>query len=193
MSDAILTAPVTPVTALGNAFHDGGVKIAETGPYGMVVLRGDLTNPAIQIAVLNVTGLAVPAPRRLSLQGARRAIWFSPDELLLIVAHSELKAIQGALTTALENVHSLVADISDARACFHLSGEETHLHEVVGRLMPIDMSDFKHLDVRRTRLGQIPAALWMAQPGSFDLVCFRSTARYAFDLLTQAAKSPKIF
>jgi sarcosine oxidase subunit gamma len=40
---------------------------------------------------------------------------------------------------------------------------------------------------RRTRLAQIPAAIWMQDEGVMQIVCFRSVAQYAFDLLKNAA------
>jgi sarcosine oxidase subunit gamma len=48
-------------------------------------------------------------------------------------------------------------------------------------------------EIRRTRLAQIAAAFWMPQEGTVELVCFRSVAQYAFDLLTQAAAGPRVF
>jgi sarcosine oxidase subunit gamma len=41
---------------------------------------------------------------------------------------------------------------------------------------------------RRTRMAQVPAALWLADPETFQVICFRSHARYVFDLLCVAAQ-----
>ena len=41
---------------------------------------------------------------------------------------------------------------------------------------------------RRTRLAQVPAALWMTEDDSFQIICFRSVAQYVFDLLCVAAQ-----
>lgn len=36
-------------------------------------------------------------------------------------------------------------------------------------------------------MAQIPAAIWMEPDGTFGVICFRSVAEYAFDLLKTAA------
>jgi sarcosine oxidase subunit gamma len=41
---------------------------------------------------------------------------------------------------------------------------------------------------RRSRLAQVPAAFWMPDAETFQIVCFRSVARYMFDLLSIAAQ-----
>lgn len=181
-----------PVTALGNLVQNGPVSVAESGPHGMLTLRGDLSDAAIAAAVQGATGLPVPAPRRISQEGARRVIWFSPDEALIVLDRADLRAVQDDLTTRLGTAHALVADMSDARAMFRLSGPQDHLGEVIARLCPVDMTRFEVGEVRRTRLAQIAAALWMIEPGVVDLVCFRSVARYAYDILAEAASGPRI-
>jgi sarcosine oxidase subunit gamma len=41
---------------------------------------------------------------------------------------------------------------------------------------------------RRTRMGQVPAAFWLRDDGAFEVICFRSVARYMFDQLCVAAQ-----
>lgn len=182
-----------PVTALKNATASGPVTVAETGPHGMLTLRGKLEDKAIAAAIKKATGVAAPDVRRMSASADTSVLWFSPDEALVICPRADLNAKQEALRTALGSVHALVADMSDARATFRISGEDAHLREVLARLCPVDMSTFEVGEVRRTRLAQIAAALWMPEPGVINLVCFRSVAQYAFDLLTEAAASPRVF
>ena len=43
--------------------------------------------------------------------------------------------------------------------------------------------------LRRSRIAQIPAAFWLDSESSATLVCFRSVAQYAFDLLADAVKT----
>ena len=43
-------------------------------------------------------------------------------------------------------------------------------------------------EVRRTRLAQVPAAVWLRDEDTAELICFRSVARYVFDLLSNAAR-----
>lgn len=182
-----------PVTALQNATATGPVTVAETGPHGMLTLRGKLDDKAIAAALKKATGTTAPGPRQMVTKGDTSVLWFSPDEALVICPRADLKAKQEALSAALGNAHALVADMSDARATFRISGDDAHVREVLARLCPIDMTTFQVNEVRRTRLAQIAAALWMPEPGEVHLVCFRSVAQYAFDLLREAAASPRVF
>jgi len=182
-----------PVTALLNATAEGPVTVAETGPHGMLTLRGKLDDKAIAAAIKKATGVAAPAARKMSAGGDTSVLWFSPDEALVICPRADLKAKQEALTAALGSAHALVADMSDARATFRISGDDAHVREVMARLCPVDMSTYQVGEVRRTRMAQIAAAVWMPEAGVVQLVCFRSVAQYAFDLLKEAASSPRVF
>jgi sarcosine oxidase subunit gamma len=42
--------------------------------------------------------------------------------------------------------------------------------------------------IRRTRMAQIAAAFWMVDAETIRVVCFRSVAEYAFNLLKDAAE-----
>jgi sarcosine oxidase subunit gamma len=95
-------------------------------------------------------------------------------------ACAELDARLGALP-------HLAADVSDMRAVFRIE-HGLAARETVAKLAPVDLAPgrFEAGTLRRTRLAQIPAAIWWEEDG-ITLVCFRSVARYAFDVLAQAA------
>ena len=78
-------------------------------------------------------------------------------------------------------------DVSDARASFHVSGP--HAREVMAKLAPVDLAPAKFTEgmFRRTRMSQVPAAFWLTDAETFQIVCFRSHAAYMFDLLKTAA------
>ena len=90
------------------------------------------------------------------------------------------------LVASLSDTHALVTGVSDARAMFKISGPLTR--EALAKLAPVDMSPdgLSQGEVRRTRLAQVPAALWVEGDDVF-VVCFRSVAQYVFDILTTAA------
>ena len=71
---------------------------------------------------------------------------------------------------------------------FSLEGNA--VREILAKLCPVDMSSdqFALGDIRRTRMAQIPAAFWMSSEDSAQIVCFRSVAEYAFNLLKDAAE-----
>ncbi len=166
---------------------EGLVSVAETGLLGMVTIRGDLGT--IGRAVADATGLGVPDTLRIVEDGPRALAWMSPDELMLFCPHDEAAALAARLSEALAAEHALVADVSDARAGFTLEGGEAVLREVLSKLTPADLrpQSFPPGMIRRTRLGQVAAAFWIAGDGTLRVICFRSVADYVRGLLCHAA------
>lgn len=179
------------VTALGGASAVGPMTQVDERPLqGMVTLRGDL--PALAAAVTAVTGCDMPGQRGIVTAGETSVGWMSPDELLLLVPYAEADTTVAALGEALAGVHHMAVNVSDARASFRIEGAGTR--ELLARLCPVDLSpeSFGPGELRRTRLAQVPAAFWMDSAGGVTLVCFRSVARYAFDLLKGAASGDRV-
>ena len=177
-----------PRSALPGATYQGTARVEEAGPVGMITLRGDHADPAFQAAVRQVAGVDMPALRRIAMDGDRGAAWMSPDELLILVPHARAAATVAQLADLLKGVHHLAADVSDARAVFRLSGGNAR--EVLAKLSPTDMPRLPAGEVRRSRLAQVAAAFWSdgGDPETFSIVCFRSVAQYAFDLLKLSAE-----
>jgi sarcosine oxidase subunit gamma len=176
-----------PKSPLAGAKYEGFVKLATMGLQGMITLRGDLGSEALEKAVKAVTGVDVPAQRRINLQGEAGAAWMSPDELLLLVPYADVAAALERLHDMLAGTHFLAVDVSDARVMFRLEGQG--VREVVAKLMPVDMRKeaFGEGEFRRSRMAQIPAAIWMPGVDRVQIICFRSVAEYAFNLLKGAA------
>ena len=178
------------VSALNGADFDGLARVHDTGLRGMITLRGAfslLEGPATRAA-----GVAMPEPLTARLvgqggDGQGGLLWMSPDELLLLCPYDEAPAKVQALTEELGDAFAMAVNVSDARACFRVSGPKAR--EVLAKLAPLDFSPeaFPPGTFRRTRLAQVSAAIWAEEDGSFGVICFRSVARYAFDLLCTAA------
>lgn len=175
------------VSALAGAASKGYCKVTEAGRVGMVTIRGDLTDAGFAMAVKSVTGLGVPARRQITAEGPRLA-WMSPDELLLFCDADAAPDQAAALAEAVAGSHALAADVTDARAVFHVEGAA--VREVMAKLTPADVAPgvFEPGEMRRTRLGQVPAAFHMPDATCFEVIAFRSVALYVFDLLSNAAK-----
>ena len=99
--------------------------------------------------------------------------------------YAQAGATVAAMTKALGAIHHLCVDVSDARATFRLTGAGAR--EVLAKLAPADLSVMTAGQLRRTRLAQVAADFWIVDDNTIDLVTFRSTARYVFDLLSTAA------
>ena len=156
---------------------------------GMITLKADLAAPGTAAALGAATGGAVPGQRRILAAGPARIAWMAPDELLLIVPQDEVRQTLERLREGLAGHYHLAADVSDARALFRIEGPGAR--EVLAKLCPVDLAPgaFGEGELRRTRLAQIPAAFWMEDEG-FTLICFRSVAEYAADVLSGAAGAP---
>jgi sarcosine oxidase subunit gamma len=179
-----------PVSPLAGAAVETGltIQLQEVGPQGMITLRGEAADPAFRAAI--ETEAPLPGVRRATTNGDRTLLWMSPDEWLLLTPYAEAEATAARLSTALQGVHHMAANVSDARAVFRLTGDAAR--EVIAKGAPVDLSRaaFRSGDVRRTRLGQLAVAFWLTEedPDVFHLICFRSVAAYVFDWLQTSAR-----
>lgn len=150
------------------------VSIKLLPPQGMVSLRCDFATVPFNL----------PATRKFS----DGAAWMSSDEVMFITSYDQAEAKRAELSAALKDQHHLAVNLSDARTMFRLTGQA--VREVLAKGAPVDLSPdgFVTGDLRRTRIGQIPAMFWMPEPDVFDLVCFRSVAGHMHDWLKMAAR-----
>ena len=174
------------VSALQGAEFEGLARVAEAGLQGMITLRGDLGARPVRAAVKAAFGVDVPDVNNVASAGHMGVCWMSPDELLLLCPHGEAEAKVAELGTALAKQHHLAVNVSDARAMFQVNGSGAR--EVLGKLCPLDFAPgkFEPGQIRRTRMAQIPAAIWMPDAETVQIVCFRSVAEYTFNLLRDA-------
>ena len=163
--------------------------VRDAGRHGMITLRCDLSSKSLNDTVHNLTGMEVPGQGDARFMEEWGILWMSPDELLVFCPPDEAVAATVELEAALEATHALVADVSDARTVFAVSGAGSR--EVLAKLTPADIAPDRLRPgmVRRSRLAQVPAAFWLAAENSFRVICFRSVAGYVFDLLSTAATS----
>ncbi|MBL9074022.1 sarcosine oxidase subunit gamma family protein [Tabrizicola sp.] len=173
-----------PVSALNGASAQGFAAIREVGPLGMITLRAKGLK-SLDKAIKAVTGTKLPAQRRIEVNGDRACGWMSPDEYLLILPYADVSAALASLAKSLAGEHYLAVDVSDARAVFRVEGDRAA--EVLAKLVPVDFDRLEPGELRRSRTAQVAAAMWKQDQG-FTLVCFRSVARYVFDLLANASR-----
>ena len=181
-----------PVSALAGRVAEGPVTVTDTGPRGMIVLRGDLGSAALQEACTAITGTGFPGPLEAKCEGEAGLCWMSPDEILILLPYDGVGEAVARLTEALAGTHHLAADVSDARAVFRLEG--AGVREVLARLTPADLHPeaLPAGTLRRTRLAQVAAAFWLRDEATAEVICFRSVARYVFDLLANAAQGTPV-
>ena len=181
------------VTALAGASFDGRVQVKDAGLQGMITLRVDTTD-AEATASLRVAGYEMPRVGAAGGHLSNGILWMSPDEVLLLCDYDAVDATIERVSTHLKEYHTLLADVSDARCVIELTGEGTALREVLAKLTPADLRAVKCPvgKLRRTRLAQVPAAIWFADENTAVVVAFRSVAEYVFGILSNAAKGPEV-
>ena len=166
----------------------GYVTIRQKCDHSMFTLRANLASNKVKSAVK--TGLKLTVPKRGTYTQNNEVIlaWMSPDELLIIVPEAERSAAFAALEQALEGLHYLLADVSDARARFTIEGGSAR--EVVAKLAPMDVlaAQFPVGGFARTRFAQVAGAIFVEQEDHLNLICFRSVQDYVFGILCGAAK-----
>ncbi len=176
-------------SALPGASATGFARVDEIGLRGAIVLRGDLSSSAVKNVATGIGGVDMPGTLGINLVEERAVAWMSPDELLLMMPYAEVDVALGQIHKTLEGQHYLAQNVSDTRAGFLVSGARAR--EVLAKLTPADVSPdaFSKGVVRRSKLGQVPAAFWLNDEGDIEVICFRSVAQYVFDLLANAAKA----
>ncbi|WP_158964538.1 sarcosine oxidase subunit gamma [Chachezhania sediminis] len=179
---------IASVTALNGARYDGIVEVAEMPLQGMITLRGKLGAAPVKNAAIGIGGVDMPDDGMISVQGDRAIAWMSPDELLIFCAYDEVGVALTAMERTLDGSFAMAVDVSDARAMFRLEGAA--VRDVLAKLTPADMSvqGCPPGRMRRTRLAQVAAAIWLTGETTAHIVCFRSVAPYVFGLLSTAAQ-----
>lgn len=176
------------VSALDHASYSGIAEVREMGLHGMITLRGDLSLSKVKSAATSVAGGKMPAQGGCTCIEDRGIAWMSPDEVLVMCAYDAVTANLTKMQKALSKTNALAVNVSDARVVFQVSGPNAR--EVMAKLCPVDFSPeaFEPGMFRRTRMAQVPAAFWMREAETFQIICFRSVADYVFGILKMAAQ-----
>lgn len=167
-----------------------GVTLTLAEPVGMITLRGDPGTETLVQAIRDAIGCAVPEPRRIEFGDDGSVAWMSHDELLISVPRNNVETVLAELDDSLGGEDVLLADVSDARVMVNIRGPSAR--EVLARGCPSNLSReaFGPGDFIRTRLGQVPVAVWMPDQESVSLMCFRSVGEFVENWLGNAAIGP---
>lgn len=166
--------------------------VTQAAPRGMITLRGDLSDSALQGVCTELTGCAFPDRTGIVTRGHAAMAWMSPDEVLLLLPYDAVRDALAQIAAALAGRHHLAVDVSDARALLQVTGPGAR--EVLAKLAPADLhpDSFGPGTMRRTRLGQVAAAFWMDTDESVAVICFRSVADYVQALLEASVEAGEV-
>ncbi|MZR12984.1 sarcosine oxidase subunit gamma [Maritimibacter sp. DP07] len=171
------------VSPMNGATFEGFVTVSDTGPRGMITLRGA---PEELARMAKALGPDLPEPLSMTAKGPVTLAWMSPDELMVLCDYDAAPGLAGKAEAAVAGAHALVAVVSDARAIYRLDGPDAA--DVLRKLTPARLDGAQVGTIRRTRLAQSAGAFWMTGPGLFEVMCFRSEGQYVWTLLCNAAR-----
>ena len=97
----------------------GYVTIRQQSDHSMFTLRASLASSKVKAALKTCLNVAVPKRGTYAQTGETLLAWMSPDELLIMVPKDAGGAAFAALEQALDGLHYLLADVSDARSPLH--------------------------------------------------------------------------
>ncbi len=169
------------------------VEMSEIKDRGMIDLRGHLSDRKFAQAAKKVLGADLPkAPRTSVSKGGLVILWLSIDQWLVTCPLGKTTKLLGDLNKALDGIHSLAVDMSDARSIIRLTGNGGR--EVMMKGAPVDFlaPDMIKGMVRRLRFGEIAGMVHIVddRPDTLDLYVFRSYADFAWDWLAKTATKP---
>ena len=111
------------LNARSNPEADAGVEMSDTPCLGQVGLRLDASDSQLLELAEKAIGFALPLDANtVTSKGNKAAVWFGPDEWLLLTPDEEGSTLAKAFSVALDDFHAAVFDISDSRICISLSG-----------------------------------------------------------------------
>ncbi|MGI9371614.1 MAG: sarcosine oxidase subunit gamma [Hyphomicrobiales bacterium] len=183
---------VLPLTALYDRAAPDNLLIGleEVRNRGMIDLRGLANNRKFMAAAKETLGVALPRkPRTSASKGEISILWLSVDQWLILCPLKDVSALLAKLVKALEGVHSLAIDMSDARSILRLTGKHVRHVLMKGSSVDFTQSEFGKGAVRRIAFAEIAALVHVvdARTNVFDLYTFRSQAHHAWDFLVATA------
>jgi sarcosine oxidase subunit gamma len=187
MAELLLARTVLGGATAGELRTRGGAAIVllrELPASTMLDVRLDPADVATLEAAQKAAGVDLPqTPGKFSAHAERSALWFGPDQWLIVAAAGDA----GALTRTLDAVAGSAVDVSDLRAEFELAGPLAA--DVLRKGCGIDLHPrvFGPGSCALTSLARVRVALRQTdeRPG-YRLLVERSVALYLWDWLVDA-------
>lgn len=156
------------------------VQLAEPG----LLLLQSPSESALQDALTTEINLRVPGPGETCTRGRHVLLWITPAEWLLECPMKEIDSLHSVFTRRLARSLAVATDMSNAFACFDVSGARTNDVLMSGCSLDFRTDAFPAGRVARTSLAGIPAIIRKTgEPHGFRCLVDRSYARHVRDWL----------
>ena len=175
--------------AAGDPTDRAGVVISELPFLGHLNLRGDPGDGSFTSAAAGVLGFGLPTePNTAVGEGGLLALWLGPDEWLVVTPPDAQTSLAQSLATALDGIHSSVADVTGGQTVITLSGPRAR--EVLAKGCPLDLHPavFRPGDCAQTLLAKANVTIRCVDDSPcYELIVRRSFADYTALWLHDAA------
>jgi len=164
-----------------------GIRVTAPGELGFLLLQGYPAEPALHRALQDTENPPLPGPGEVSFGVRRSFVWLAPKEWLLELPRAELESVYAKFTDLLETAHAAVTDVSEAYACFSLTGDSVVSVLSTGCSLDLRRDRFVTGNAARTLLANAPVILFRCRD-SADLQCLvdRSYAEHLWNWLKSA-------
>jgi sarcosine oxidase subunit gamma len=147
-----------------------GLRAVPVVGRGFLLIQGDPTDAVLINALLQETGVRVPGPIEAHIHGDYALLCLTPREWLLqlpAAGASAVQTVQTSLAARLTSTLAAVTDMSDAFACFDVSGNRAVDVLMTGCSLDLRPHAFAPGQVARTTVADTPTVIW--KPGSSHL------------------------
>ncbi len=191
MPDAIQTSPLAGALAsMTQLLRVDGREctLTEMALQGMINLRGDGHDAGFAHAVLQHTGLHLPAgANTASIDPQRQLLWLGPDEWLFKFHDANTATVADALRQALAGRHVAITDVGHGNVTLCVQGPAAA--DLLARGCPLDLHAraFGRGAVAQTHIAKAGATVVCLEAGAhFEITVRRSFADYLVRWLISA-------
>lgn len=183
----------TPFDAVGESSDTAsieGLELRATDSGAGFLLLQSSAESGLPDALMSEIAMALPGPQATTVRGDYALLWMAPAEWLLKLPPGQTDSVQSALTRRLSATLVAVTDMSDAFACWKVSGPRAADALMSGCGLDLRAHAFPAGRVVRTALADIPAIIWRAdEPPCLRCLVDRSFAMYFRDWLADMART----
>jgi heterotetrameric sarcosine oxidase gamma subunit len=163
-----------------------GLRVVAVDNRGFVLLQGDPEDPLLHRAMREQIGVELPGPQVASVGGDCALLWMAPRQWLLDLPVARAPTVQAALVTRLGPAAAAVTDISDALACFDVSGDSAADALMTGCTLDLHSHAFAAGRVARTGFAGVPLIICRPDnPNQFRCLVDRSFAAHVWSWFAQ--------
>lgn len=163
-----------------------GLRVVAVENRGFVLIQADPEDSFLHKAMREQLGVAVPGPQAASIGGDYALLWMAPRQWLLELPAARALTAPAALVARLGPALAAVTDISDALACFDVSGDAAVDVLMTGCTLDLHSRAFAANRVARTAFAGVALTIWRpGNPSQFRCLVDRSFADHFWNWLAE--------